>query len=161
MRGANVLFSTRMGNGSWVDGTGRHALLLLGLLLVMGCAPRNERVRFVPSEEAAWFKFPHVLPAEGGQALPGATALAIQLVMDDLLPRERPPPRNASPQEVCLFQRQSYDIEAAPGPEGVVWVRVSLSPGACTRGGPLPNDAGSFSYAVDVKQRRILAARWP
>ncbi|RKH53066.1 hypothetical protein D7V93_27255 [Corallococcus llansteffanensis] len=102
-----------------------------------------------------------MLPEAGGQSLPGATALAIQLVMDDVLPRERTPAGSASPQEVCLFQRQSYDIEAAPGPEGVVWVRVSLSPGACTRGGPLPNDAGSFSYAVDVKQRRILAARWP
>lgn len=135
--------------------------LLLCALSLGACASRHEQVRFVPSEEAAWFKFPLVLPEEGRQALPGATALAIQLVMDDLLPRERTPPRSASPQEVCLFQRQSYDIEAAPGPEGVVWVRVSLSPGACTRGGVLPNDAGSFSYAVDVKQRRILAARWP
>ncbi|MCY1030546.1 hypothetical protein OV207_03685 [Corallococcus sp. BB11-1] len=93
-----------------------HLLLLCALSLV-ACAPRSEQIRFVPNEEAAWFKFPYALPEAGAQALPGATALAIQLVMDDLLPRGRTISRTASPQEVCLLQRQSYDVEAAPGPE--------------------------------------------
>jgi hypothetical protein len=132
------------------------SLLPLCALALTACASRVERVSFVPSTEAAWFKFPYALPETERQALPGSTALAIQLAMDGLLPRGQPLPRGASPQDICLRQRQSYDVEAAPAPDGRVWVRVSLSPGACTRGGPLPFDSGTYSYAVDIQQRRIV-----
>lgn len=74
---ANVLFSTRMGNGSWVHGTGRHALLLLVSLRVMGCtttpgAPQEaETFGFLPSGTAIWAggPWPAIQPSEDVDAV--------------------------------------------------------------------------------------------
>lgn len=135
--------------------------LLLPLLLTQGaCAALQPRDNYVPAQEAAWFKFPEALPQQEQQRLPGRMAAAMRLAMDDFLPRDVRPAHGAPPQEICLAQRQSYDVQVAPGPEGIIWVGISLAPGACTRGpGPLI-DMGA-TYAVDVRRGRILAVRSP
>lgn len=133
--------------------------IILGSVL-MACAHANPPVAYVPPEEAAWFKFPYELPDAGRQTISGPMAAAIQLAMEDFLPRDRRPDRGASPQDICLQQRQSYDVEASPGPKGTIWVSISLSGGACTWGpGPLL-DMGA-TYAVDTSGWRILAVRSP
>ena len=130
------------------------------ILTTIACSSQHSHVRYVPAEEAAWFKFPSDLPSDGEQNIPGAFAVAIQLAMDDFLPRGSVSSWGKTPQQVCLNQRQSYDVEAAPGPEAVIWVNIALSPGACTRGpGPLL-DVGA-TYAVDTRGWRILAVREP
>ncbi|KFE60768.1 hypothetical protein [Hyalangium minutum] len=131
--------------------------ILLGSALV-ACvhAPRSA---YVPPEEAAWFKFPEELPATGQKTLSGTLAAAIQLAMDDFLPRGREPGRGASAQDICLAQRQSYDISAFPGRGELVWVIISPATGACTWG-PTFLDGGA-AYAVDTVRWRILAARAP
>jgi hypothetical protein len=132
----------------------------LSCLALVACATAQHPVPHVPPEEAAWFKLPEALPDAGRQNIPGVTATAIQLALDDFLPRDVYLPRDASPEASCLAQRQSYDVEASPGPEGVVWVNISPSPGACRQGGPLL-DTGSATYAVDVRQWRVLAVQQP
>ncbi|WP_224361664.1 hypothetical protein [Hyalangium versicolor] len=130
--------------------------MFIGLVLT-ACTHTNSSL-YVPPEEAAWFKFPYELPDTGNQTVPGAMAVAIQLAMDDFLPRDTKPERDTSPQDVCLQQRQSYDVKAAPGSADIIWVDISLSSGACTRGpGPLL-DIGA-TYAIDKAQWRILAVR--
>ncbi|MFP2959468.1 hypothetical protein ACLEPN_16915 [Myxococcus sp. 1LA] len=128
-------------------------------LLLSGCASRSAALPRTAPAEAAWFKFPDALPSEGKLEIPSATAAAIQLAMDDFLPRSVSVPGNASPVEVCLSQRQSYDVRTAPMPEGVLLVRVFLSPGACMQKGPLI-DMGA-TYAVDTRAWRILAVQEP
>jgi hypothetical protein len=132
-------------------------LLVMLCLGLSACASARRPLSYAPLEEAVWFKFPEELPEEGQQRLSGPLAAAIQLAMEDFLPWGIEPPRGANREEACLYQRQSYDVTAAPAPEGVFWVRIALSPGACLRGGPLL-DAGA-EYAVDVRHGRILATR--
>lgn len=134
-------------------------LWLLGLTLT-ACVASRSREHLVPAEEAAWFKFPEELSQEGRQEIPGTLANAMHLAMEDFLSQGGQPPRGATRQQVCLAQRQSYDVEAAPGPEGIIWVAISLSPGACTWGpGPLLDM--SATYAVDARGWRILAVQSP
>jgi hypothetical protein len=131
--------------------------MMLGFALA-ACTHTNASISYVPPEEAAWFKFPYELPDTGKQTVPGVMAVAMQLAMDDFLPRDMKPELDASPQDVCLQQRQSYDVKASPGFGDIIWVDISLSDGACTRGpGPLM-DVGA-TYAVDKAQWRILAVR--
>jgi hypothetical protein len=130
----------------------------LSCLTLVACATSPRGVPHVPPEEAAWFKVPEALPDAGKQNIPAAMAAAMHLAMDDFLPRDAALPRQASAQALCLAQRQSYDVEAAPGPAGVVWVSISPSPDACRQGGPVL-DTGSATYAVDTHQRRILATQ--
>jgi hypothetical protein len=136
---------------------GRELAALLLLCMLPACASSRPPIRYVPAEEAAWFKFDGHLPEQGRQELPAAMASAIQLAMEHFRPWNARPPRGASRTDLCLLQRQSWDVEAAPGPEGVVLVRFTLHPGACRRWGPLL-DAEAF-YAVDVRNGRILAVR--
>lgn len=114
----------------------------------------------VPPEEAAWFKFPYELPDAGKKTLPGAIATAIQLAMDDFLPRGWTPSRGTTPQDICAAQRQSYDIEASPGPGKLIWVNISLAPGACTWGSEPLLDVGA-TYAIDTAHWRVMAVRSP
>jgi hypothetical protein len=139
----------------------RNPLPIILSLVLVGCAHySNPSATYVPPEEAAWFKFPYELPETGKQTVPGVMATAIQLAVDDFLPRDTELDRSASPQDVCLEQRQSYDVQASPGPGDIIWVSISLSGGACTRGpGPLL-DMGA-TYAVDTAKWRILAVRSP
>jgi hypothetical protein len=138
----------------------KPSVTFLAYLALAACATPLGNVPHAPPEEAAWFKIPEALPDSGRQNIPGTMAAAIQLAMDDFLPRGASLPRDASPQAQCLAQRQSYDVEAAPGPEGVIWVSIHPSPGACRQGGPFL-DTGTALYVVDSRQWRVLAVQQP
>lgn len=133
----------------------KRKVLWLFCGLLPACMASRPHERFVPAEEAAWFKLPAELPDVGRRDIPGHLATAMLLAMDGFLPPGTEPPRGATRQQVCLQQRQSYDVEAAPGPEGLVWVSVSLSPGACTLG-PRPLLDMGANYAVDTRNWRLL-----
>jgi hypothetical protein len=135
------------------------AAVLLCVALPM-CAPAHPS-SYVRPEEAAWFKFPAEFPSSAdAQRIPGATAAAIQLAMDDFLPQGRRPSSGETAQAICLQQRQSYDVVASPGTGGVMWISIMLSPGACTHGpGPLI-DIGA-TYAVETGTWNILAVQVP
>lgn len=136
----------------------RPSLLLLCALLG-ACAPRASRPLRVPAEEAAWFKFPTSLKESEQVVLPATVAAAIQLALEDFRPRDTRPPSGSDPVEACLYQRQSFDVQAAPWTEDLVLVRFSLSPGACIEEGPV-TDLGS-TYAVDPRRGRIVAVQRP
>jgi hypothetical protein len=139
-------------------------MLLPFCLVLSACAAASRPVPHAPPEEAAQFKFPRFqLPEEGLKHLDGNMAAAIQLAMDDFLPWDARPPREATPGDACMFQRESYDVTAAPASEGVVWVRFILNDDTC------PPDPASYmrpdtgvpliemtTYAVDVRTMRIL-----
>lgn len=133
--------------------------VLLSCIMLSGCAVRPSPLPRVPPAEAAWFKFPDDLPASGRREVPASTAAAIQLAMDDFRPRQVRMPDDASAVEVCLNQRQSYDVRTAPAEAGVLLVRFSVSPGACMQEGAV-NDMGA-TYAVDTQAWRILAVQLP
>jgi hypothetical protein len=135
------------------DFMGRAAGLMLCCAL-SGCMTARSHVRYVPAEEAAWFKFGEDLPEEGRVELSGARATAMQLAMERFLPWNVRPPAGASRSDICILQRQSWDVETAPGSEGTMLVRVVLAPGACYRWAP-PLDMES-TYEVDVRNARLL-----
>lgn len=112
-----------------------------------------------PEEEAARFTFPIDLPADGRTRIPADLAAAITLAMDDFRPQDVKPHRGATPDEVCLYQRESFDATVVPGPEGLVFVRFTVKDGACDEDGPAA-DMGS-TYAVEVAKHRILAIQRP
>jgi hypothetical protein len=139
----------------------RHPLPLLVLCLWLpGCVlfQRPPRPVHAPPQEAASFVWPEVFPEKDHQLINGATLGAIQLAMEDFLPWDIKPHRGATPTEVCLYKRDSYDVLAAPGGEGVVFVEIMLRPGACHAAGEIVLDGGG-RYAIDVKQWRILASQ--
>ncbi|NOK04272.1 MULTISPECIES: hypothetical protein [Myxococcus] len=127
-----------------------------------GCSLLQRPFRPVraPPEEAAKVTFPFALSEEEKQGLirvPGPVAAAIELAMDDFRPRDVKPHRGATIDEVCMYQRESFDVTTIPGPEGILFVRFTLSPGACEQEGAI-NDAGA-TYAVDTQGWRILAVQ--
>lgn len=122
---------------------------LLTLLALSGCAPTRLAVRYVPADEASWFKFGDDLPAEGRLEIPANRVAAMQTAMDEFMP---PTPLFASRTDICVHQRQSWDVETAPGGDGALLVRVSLSPGACYRWAP-PQDM-EHTFTVDVRSWR-------
>lgn len=112
-----------------------------------------------PPAEAAQVKFPAQFPKEGLHELPGVMATAIQLAMDDFRPPGSKPHPGATPLEQCLYRRQSFDVMAVPGPAGVVFVRFVFNPDACTEEErAVVLDMGA-TYAIDVRQWRILAVQ--
>jgi hypothetical protein len=139
----------------------KYKLLLPLLLLSPGCAllpfTWHRGPVHAPPEEAARVQFPLDLPKEGRTTLSGAMATAMQLALDDFLPLDTKPHKGATAEEVCLYQRESYEVIASPGPEGTIFVRVTLRPKVCEKGGPLLD--AEATYAIDVAGRRILAVR--
>ncbi len=77
--------------------------------------------------------------------------------MDDFLPRGVKPRRGATPDEVCLAERSSYDVLAKALPDDVVLVSFTPKKGACVQEG-IALDVGA-TYAVDVGAWRILAVQ--
>ncbi|CAM4316897.1 hypothetical protein G4177_00230 [Corallococcus sp. ZKHCc1 1396] len=134
----------------------KSGLLLPAWLLLPACAlfHRDSRPVHAPPEEAARVQFPLDLP-EDAQTLTGSMVTAMQLALEDFRPLDLKPHKGATEEELCLYQRESYDITAAPGPEGVTFVQITLKPQLCEKQGPIM-DMGA-TYAVDVKGRRILA----
>lgn len=94
------------------------------------------------------------LPQEGLQRLDGNMAASIQLSMDDFLPRDVPLSRAPLYEEPCLQRRESYDVSAAPGPEGVMLVRFDLNTDVCEPGEQLIDIT---TYAIDIRTMRILS----
>lgn len=133
---------------------GGAALLALTL---PGCAlfARPVRPARASPEEAARFQFPVDLPAEGRLRTSATVAVATQLAMDDFRPLDVKPHKGATPDEVCLYRRDSFDVWTAPGPEGVMFVRFVPRQHTCDSDGPVTD--ASATYAIDVRQWRILA----
>ena len=139
----------------------KRKLLIPLILLLPGCAlfpfPWTKRPVHAPPEEAARVRFPIDLPKETRTTISGAMATAMQLAMDDFLPLDLKPHKGATPEEVCLYQRESYEVIASPGPEGTMYVRVTLLPRVCDKGDPVLDMEAT--YAIDVAGRRILAVQ--
>lgn len=133
--------------------------LLPLVLLLPACSLLTwlKRPVHAPPEEAARVQFPLELPKETRTTISGAVATAMQLAMDDFLPLDVKPHRGATPEEVCLYQRESYEVIASPGPEGAMFVRITLLPKVCEKDGPLLDVEAT--YAIDVAGRRILAVQ--
>jgi hypothetical protein len=138
----------------------KHLLLMLCALLP-ACAlfQRPPRPVHASPQEAAGVTFPmDPLEIEGGVSVSGTLFKAMQLAMEDFLPWDIRPHKGATPSEECLYQRDSYDMAAATGEGGVVFVQIWPRPGACEMGGPPVLDFGAY-YAIDAKTWRILAVR--
>ncbi|KFE68183.1 hypothetical protein [Hyalangium minutum] len=137
----------------------KRSLLWVLCALLPACAlfRRPPRPVHAPPQEAAGVTFPaEPLDIEGNVTVTGPLFVAMQLAMEDFRPWDLQPPKDATPREVCLSKRESYDMIAAPGPEGLVFVQIWLRPEACE--GPIALDTGA-SYAIDAKTWRILAIR--
>jgi hypothetical protein len=141
---------------------GRQGLLMRGLVMLLalplsGCVlfARPIRPPHAPPEESARFQFPLDLPAEGRMQTPATVAVATQLAMDDFRPLDVKPHKNATPDELCLYRRDSFDVWTAPGSDGVMLVRFVPKPHTCDTEGPVTD--ASVTYAIDVRQWRILA----
>lgn len=138
-----------------------HRLRSLWLVLLPGCALFRPPARpaKAPVEEASRYRFPIILPSEGQHLLPGPIAAAVALAMEDFLPLGAKPPRNATPTEVCAFQRESYDVTAVPGNEDGVFVRFIPRVDACRelQGPPLSDTP--IIYAVDTRGWLILSVQ--
>ncbi|GEL73114.1 hypothetical protein MVI01_48980 [Myxococcus virescens] len=100
-------------------------------------------------------EFPLDLPAETRTTLTGAQVTAMQLALDDFLPLDVKPHDGATDVEHCLYRRESYEVIASPGPEGVTFVRVTLRPDVCEKQNIIMDMEAT--YAIDVEGRRILA----
>jgi hypothetical protein len=137
----------------------KRTLLVLACFFLPACAffQRPFRPVHAPPVEADRVEFPMEIPAEGRQIIRGPMATAIQLAMDDFIPRDLKLPREMTPEERCLHQRESYDVITAPGPEGIMFVRLTLGPEACKMSGTLLDM--EIEYAIDVKGWRILAIK--
>ncbi|RKH26318.1 hypothetical protein D7Y13_20850 [Corallococcus praedator] len=133
--------------------------LLLMALSLTGCGlfQRPFRPEHAPPAEAAAFQFPLGFPPGEHTFIPSTHSAAVQLAMDDFLPRDARPPRNATPDEVCLMRRESYDVLAKNLSEDVVLVAFTPGKGVCASEG-LTLDLGA-TYAVDVRGWRILAVQ--
>ncbi|MDC0714436.1 hypothetical protein POL68_38630 [Stigmatella sp. ncwal1] len=107
-------------------------------------------------EEAAQVQFPVGFAEEGRQTIRGNMLRAAQLAMDDFLPWDRKPHKEATPLEQCLYRREAYDVTAAPGPEGIMFVSIFPNAHECDIGSAPIIDLGA-TYAIDIRAWRILA----
>jgi hypothetical protein len=139
----------------------KRPLLLVLCALLPACAlfHRPPRPSRGSPQEAAGVTFPmEPLDIEGNVSVTGPLFVAMQVAMEDFLPWDIQPHKGATPSEVCLYKRESYDMIAAPGPDGQVFVQIWPRPGTCEMGlGPIL-DFGA-NYAIDTKTWRILAVR--
>ena len=135
----------------------KRSLLLVLCALLPACAlfRRPPRPVYATPQEAAAVTFPvEPLELKGSVTVSGNLLAAVELAMEDFLPWDLQLPTGATPREVCLSKRESYDMIAAPGEGGLVFVQIWARPEACE--GPTALDLGAY-YAIDVAQRRIVA----
>ncbi|WP_224363575.1 hypothetical protein [Hyalangium versicolor] len=137
----------------------KRPLLLALCALLPACAlfRRPPRPVYAPPQEATGITFPpEPRNLEGSVSVTGPLFVAMQLAMEDFRPWDLTPPKDATPREECLYKRESYDMSAAPGADGVVFVQIWPRPGPCEMGmGPIL-DFGA-NYIIDTKTWRILA----
>ena len=127
-----------------------------GVLLccaLAACSASRSALRYVPAEQAAWFKFGDDLPTEGRLEIPGGRAAAMQIAMNDFVSPGVHLPSGPSRADICVHQPQSWDVETAPRGEETLLVRISLSPGARYRWAP-PQDM-AFTFTVDLRSGRL------
>jgi hypothetical protein len=139
----------------------KRPLLLVLFALLPACAlfHRPPRPSHASPQEAAGVTFPREpYDVEGNVEVSGTLFVAMQVAMEDFLPWDIQPHKGATPREVCLYKRDSYDMIAAPVSVGLVFVQIWPRPGTCEMGGPPVLDFGAY-YAIDVKTWRILAVR--
>ncbi|MBJ6759738.1 hypothetical protein JGU66_03125 [Myxococcaceae bacterium JPH2] len=136
-----------------------RVLLWVACSSLMGCSLFRQpfRPEHAPVEEASRFEFPLGFPPGDHVLIPGTLAAAVQLAMDDFLPRGSTPHRGATADEVCLYQRDSYDTLAKLMSDEVVLVSFTPKKGACIQDG-IALDLGA-TYAVDIRKWRILAVQ--
>ncbi|MBN1203346.1 MAG: hypothetical protein JXB05_00290 [Myxococcaceae bacterium] len=130
---------------------------MLLCLMLAACARKHTAVRYVPPEEAAWFKFKGSFPEEGRQAIPGPMVVAMQAAANHFLSWEARIPHGADAVDICIRQRQAWDVEIVSWDEQAMLVRFALSPGACRWGGAPLLDMGT-TYAVRAHDGHILAS---
>jgi hypothetical protein len=135
-------------------------LPVLLCLVLSACVKKPTTGHYVPPAEAAWFKFRRSLPEEGRQTIPGTMATAMVHAADHFLPWDAHPPSGADAVDICLMQRQAWDVEMVPWAEDAMLIRFALSPGACRWGGSPLLDLGA-TYAVSTRDGRILAISSP
>jgi hypothetical protein len=133
-----------------------YRLAVLLCLVLSGCVKKPTMSRYVPPEQAAWFKFGDSFPEAGRQTIPGSMAIAMRIAAADFLPWDVDPPAGADAVGICLLQRQAWDVEIVPWAGNVMLVRLSLSPGGCRWGGSLLLDAEA-TYAVSMQEGRVVA----
>ncbi len=133
-----------------------YRLPVLLCLMLSACVKKPTMDRYVPPAEAAWFKFGHSLPQEGRQTISGSMAAAMRIAAAQYLPWDVAPPAGADAVDICLLQRQAWDVELVPWAGNFMLVRFSLSPGGCRWGGSLLLDAET-TYAVNMQEGRALA----
>jgi hypothetical protein len=135
----------------------RHIAFLSVCMMLSGCSLFRPRPLHASPEEAAQYRFPVTFPEQEQQVVPGNTAAAITLAMEDFLPLWMKPPRDASPREACLTQRQSYDVAAAPASVDVILVSFSVREDVCPglEGPPIADIP--IIYAVDTRRWLILS----
>ncbi|MBU8897334.1 hypothetical protein KRR26_17090 [Corallococcus sp. M34] len=139
----------------------KRPLLALACVLLPACALFRPypKPAWAPASEAAQVQFPRFDPPEKGRrTLEGPMLRAIQLALDDFLPWDVQPHAGATAREQCLYRRDSFDTTAAPGPDGVMFVRFTVRDGVCDAHGPPILDMGA-TYAVDTRLWRILAVQ--
>jgi hypothetical protein len=140
-----------------------HRLPLLACLVFSACVPWTTKPtlgRYVPPEQAAWFKFKDPLPEQGKQTIPGSMAVAMRIAAGHFLPWDVNPPADATATGICLLQRQAWDVEVAPWAGNVMLVGFNVSPGGCRWGGSPLMDLGA-TYAVSLQEGRVLAISYP
>ncbi|MBJ6760813.1 hypothetical protein JGU66_08555 [Myxococcaceae bacterium JPH2] len=137
----------------------RRAILWMGALALSGCSlfHRGYRPEHAPKAEADALPYPLGFPSSGQVQVPAEMAAAISLALDDILPRDVAPPRNATADDVCLYRRDSYDVDAAPLNADVMLVRFRVRAGACNAEGRTVTEVAT--YAVDVRRGRILVVQ--
>ncbi len=135
----------------------KRPLLLMLCALLPACAlfQRPPRPVHAAPEEAIGLEFPIDLPTQESVSISGPMLAAIQLAMEDFLHWDIKPHPGATPSEVCLYQRESYDVIASPGAEGIIYVEIFPRTGACEMGGP-PVKGFDVIYAIDSRYWRIL-----
>ncbi|WP_223637896.1 hypothetical protein [Corallococcus sp. EGB] len=75
--------------------------------------------------------------------------------MDDFLPLDRKPPKDATPVESCLFRRDIYQVTVERLPDGIFLVGIYARTELCD-----PNDTATEAgglYAVDARRGLIVA----
>lgn len=126
----------------------------LSCLALSACFSSARPIPHAPPEEAAKVEFPLELPREGRRRIHGNMAAAIQLALEDFLPPDAHPSPGPVPLAPCLYQREAYDVTAAPSSEGVMLVRFVVNLSVCDPGESIVDVT---TYAVDVRTMRILA----
>jgi hypothetical protein len=134
----------------------RGLLPLLCLLSSCALFQKPPRPVHASPEEAAAVEIPLALPLEGRRVAGGVMLRAMNLAMEDYLPWDQKIPAEASPLQQCLHRRESYEVAAVPGPEGIVFVTIIPDANACDIADPPVLDVGA-TYAIDVRGWRILS----